>query len=80
MVARAEPFQFTTEPLTKLLPFTVSVNVAPPADVLLGDNDVIAGTGLFTAKVCEPEVPPPGVGLDTVTLAVPVAAISLAGT
>jgi len=69
-----------TELLTKLLPFTVNVNAAPPAVALEGANEVILGTGLFTAKVSAPDVPPPGVGLETVTLAVPVLAISPAGT
>lgn len=42
------------------------------------------GTGLFAAalivKVRAPDVPPPGVGLNTVTEAVPAAATSLTGT
>ena len=74
------PFQLMTELATKLLPFTVSVKAAAPAVALDGDNDERAGTGLFTANVIAPDVPPPGVGLDTVTLVVPVLAISPAGT
>jgi hypothetical protein len=69
-----------SELVTKLLPFTVKVNAAAPAVALDGESDVMAGTGLFIAKVIAPDVPPPGVGLEIVTLAVPVLAISLAGT
>jgi hypothetical protein len=80
VVASGVPFQLTTELPTKLLPLTVSVNAAPPAVALEGDNEVMAGAGLFTAKVRVPDVPPPGVGLARVILAVPVLAISVAGT
>ena len=45
VVVRAAPFQRTWEVATKLLPFTVSVNAAPPAAVLVGASDVSAGTG-----------------------------------
>ena len=38
----------------------------------------MVGTGLVMVKVWLPEVPPPGVGLTTVTLAVPAVATSLA--
>lgn len=80
VVASGVPFQLITELLTKLLPFTVSVNAAPPAVAVDGDNDVIDGAGLFIAKVSAPDVPPPGVGFETLILAVPVLAISPAGT
>jgi len=47
-----------------------------------GDNEVIVGTGLveLTVKVTPFDVPPPGVGLTTVMLGVPLLAISEAGT
>jgi hypothetical protein len=80
VVVSAVPFHLMTEPETKFPPFTVSVNVSPPAVALEGDRDVIDGTGLLMAKITAPEVPPPGVGLETVTLAVPVLEISPAGT
>lgn len=41
---------------------------------------VIVGITLFTVKVWEVEVPPPGAGLNTATEEVPAVAISLAGT
>ena len=37
-VVRGAPFQSTTELLTKLLPFTVSVKACPPAAALLGER------------------------------------------
>ena len=50
----------------------------PPGLLLLGDSEVVVGMGLLMVKVFEPEVPPPGVGLATVTGAVPAVAISVA--
>ena len=38
VVVRVAPFQRTTELLTKLLPFTVSVKAGPPATALLGER------------------------------------------
>ena len=38
VVVRAAPFHCTSEPLTKLLPVTVSVKAAPPATALLGES------------------------------------------
>jgi hypothetical protein len=63
----------------KPLPLTVSVNPAPPAVAEAGLRLVVTGTGLFIAlivKLWALEVPPPGVVLNTVTWAVPTAAIS----
>src|SRR5580704_12575151 len=76
VVVSAIPLKFTTEVETKPVPFTVSVKPNPPADALPGDSDVIVGTGLLTVRVVAVEVPPPGVGLATVTLGVPAVAIS----
>jgi hypothetical protein len=80
VVLSGVPFQFTTAPLTKLLPLTVRVKLVPPAAVLVGKSELIVGTGLLIANVEAPEVPPPGVGLTTVMLAEPVLVMSLAGT
>ena len=47
VVVSAVPFQFTVEPETKLVPFTVNVNCAPPAVAEVGLIEVIVGTGLL---------------------------------
>lgn len=78
VVVRFAPFQRTTEPGKKLVPMTVSVNAGPPAVAVAGLKVVVVGTGLFSAKVRAVDVPPPGVGLNTVTDAVPALAISVA--
>src|ERR1700690_4646349 len=65
----------------KLLPVTVSVNPVPPAVAETGLRLVVVGTGLLTAlivKVWAFDVPPLGAGLNTVTVAVPAVAISVA--
>jgi hypothetical protein len=54
----------------------VRVKSEPPADAELGERVERVGTGLLMVKVCDPDVPPPGVGLKTVTVAVPAVAIS----
>ena len=62
----------------------VRVNAAPPADAEVGDKLVSVGAGFVAGlpmvKVVAAEVPPPGVGVNTVTAAVPEAAMSAAGT
>jgi hypothetical protein len=68
-----------TEVPTKLKPFAVSVNAAPPAVAVEGEMEVSEGMGLLMVKVWELEVPPPGVGFTTVTFTLPVVAMSLAG-
>lgn len=78
VVAFAEPLKFTTAPATKPVPFTVSVKAAPPAVALDGDSKVMAGSGLFTAKLTGPEAPPPGAGFVTTTWKMPTAAMSAA--
>ena len=69
---------FTTDVDTKPVPFAVRVKPVPPAVALAGDSEIAAGAGLLIAKDWEPEVPPPGAGFDTVTLAVPAVATSAA--
>jgi hypothetical protein len=82
VVVRFAPFHWTTELLMNPLPLTVSVKAAPPAVALVGEIEVIAGTGLGAVMVNGelPEVPPPGAGLKTATCAVPAAAMSAAVT
>ena len=68
LVARSTPFHLTTEPLTKLLPVTVSVKAALPAIAVTGLIETITGTGLFTTtvlmvKVSDALEPPPGPGV-----------------
>jgi hypothetical protein len=80
VVVRLDPFHFTTDPLVNPVPFTVSVNAAVPAVAEAGDNVLIVGTGFaaLMTKAEAPDVPPPGVGLNTVTCPVPEVAISAA--
>ena len=56
VVARLAPFQRTTDVDTKPLPFSVSVNVAPPAVVLDGASDASEGAGLSNWS-CATNVP-----------------------
>jgi hypothetical protein len=81
VVGRSEPFQRTADPVTKPVPITVRVKAGPPAAVDAGSRRVIAGTGFAATieNVTAFDVPPPGAGLTTVTLAVLIAAMSLAG-
>ena len=83
MVVSESVFHFITEPAIKLLPLAVNVNVAEPAVIEDGEMVVKTGVGLATGlmvKVNAADVPPPGVGLNIVTLAVPAVSISDAGT
>ena len=79
-MVRAEPFQSTTDPETKFVPFTVSVKPELPASVDVGEIEVVVGIGLLIVNVCAAEVPPPGAGVTTVTDTVPAIAMSVAGT
>ena len=77
VVGRFAPFQRTTEPLTKLLPFTVSVKAGPPATALLGESVVNVGVEApVIVKVRALDTAPPG--FCTVSEALPAAAISAA--
>src|SRR6266567_1472271 len=81
VVVRLNPLHFTTEPLTNPIPFTVRVKAPLPAVAEAGDSEVIDGVGLPEAlmvKSALPEVPPPGVGLNTDIWIVPAVAISAA--
>jgi len=63
------------------VPVTVSVKAALPAVTLAGLRLLMVGVGFTLATVSEraPDVPPPGAGVNTVTLGVPAEAISLPG-
>jgi hypothetical protein len=76
VVARAAPFQRTTAPAAKLLPFTVRVKAAAPAIAELGLSEVIAGGEAIVNDKPLLATPPES----TVTVAVPAAAIRVAGT
>jgi hypothetical protein len=80
VVVRGIPFHWIAEEEMKLVPVTVSVNAAPPDSTVLGLSDVAAGTGLPIVNVSGLEVPPPGAGVITVTMAVPAVAMSAAVT
>jgi hypothetical protein len=78
-VVRGLPPKFTTDALTKLVPFTVNVSAPELTTTPVGDSDVIVGTGFagaVTLKFSEFDVPPPGVGFVTVTAGVPTLATS----
>jgi len=70
-VVRGLPFQSTTEVLINPEPFTVSVKLGVPTRAADGDSEVRMGTPPAMSKVTAPDVPPPGVGLNTVTEALP---------
>ncbi|OGZ72540.1 MAG: hypothetical protein A2908_01560 [Candidatus Staskawiczbacteria bacterium RIFCSPLOWO2_01_FULL_38_12b] len=73
VVALFELLNLTTDPLTKLLPYTVKVNWPEPTNFSVGNMPVITGTGLFatlTVNTFAFEVPPPGAGLVTTILKV----------
>jgi hypothetical protein len=72
VVASDVPFQFTVEPETKFVPFTVNVNPLPPAMAQAGLIEVIVGVAaqIVITRVALP-VPPALVAL-MVTLYVPV--------
>ena len=72
------PPHCTVEPFTKFVPVTVSVKAAPPAVALVGERAVMVGAGLLMVNATLPEVPPPGAGVVTDTLAVPAEAMSAA--
>src|SRR5919201_621245 len=65
VVVRFAPFQRTTAPFTKFVPFTVSVNPGPPAVAVFGDSDVSVGAGAVTVNVSAFDVVPSG--FNTVT-------------
>src|SRR5438309_7585428 len=70
VVARFAPFHRTTEPGTKLVPLTVSVNPGPPATVDAGLNPVVVGTRfepIGPVTVVPPAHPAPALGTPPVS-------------
>src|SRR5258705_4718422 len=64
------PFQKMNElPKTKPEPFTVRLNVSPPALTEVGVSEVITGAGFKIVKGNDWGVPPPGSGVKTCTVA-----------
>src|SRR5665213_28772 len=78
VVRRAELFQWTAAPEIKPVPFTVSWKVAPVTVAELGLSVEIVGAGGLMVKTTALEAA--ASGFVTVTLALPAAAIRLAGT
>ena len=74
VVERFEPFHCTTELLTKLLPVTVKVDGPLPTVRALGETPLRVGAPGDEMMKAEEAWPPPGAGLVTVTVAVPLAA------
>jgi hypothetical protein len=79
VVVRLLPFQRTTLPDTKLEPVTVRVKAGLPAWMDCGFKLEILGRTPATVKVSELEVPPPGLGFETLTDDVLEVATSAAG-
>ena len=71
LVTQSLPLNLTTEPLTKLLPLTSTVNEAPPTMAVAGTTVPSAGSGLLIVRLAGLELPPAGVGLNTETPAMP---------
>lgn len=77
------PFQFTVEEDMKFVPATVKVIAGLPTTADVGLIEVKVGTGFggtLIVNAIPAEVPPPGDGFVTVTVAVPAVAKSDAGT
>jgi hypothetical protein len=58
-VVRAEPFHFTAEPEMNLDPVTVRVTARVPADALVGEIELMPGTGFCVVEEDEELLPPP---------------------
>jgi hypothetical protein len=82
-VARGEPFQSTTEPFTKFVPVTVSVNPDGLHDGVVFDDVVEEVSDVIVGAKIENEIPleapPPGPWVKASTVAVPAARKSVAG-
>ena len=61
------------------MPVRFIVNCGSPTFFVLGEMLESVGSALFTVNVRPPDVPPPGVGLNTVTVDVPAESMSVTG-
>ncbi len=78
VIAGLDP-KFTVAPATKPVPVRVNVKAAAPAVAEVGAIKVSVGpAAALIVKDTVADVPPPGAGLVTVTVAVPAVAISAA--
>src|SRR6266850_76380 len=78
VVVRGLPFHRTEDVETKLVPIRFKVKPEPPAKAEFGFNEARVGVGLSVVNTTALEMPPPGAGFETVTLAVPATATSAA--
>ncbi len=76
----AAPLKFTIDEELKFVPFTVKVKAPLPTVAFGGESVVTVGTGLFTVKVLDAVVPPPGAGLVTVTFSTPAVVVLVEAT
>jgi len=73
--------KFTVAPATKPVPVRVKVKAVPPTVAKVGAREVRVGAeAAVIGNDRLPDVPPPGAGFVTVTVAVPAVAISAAAT
>ena len=78
VIAGFDP-KFTVAPATKPVPVRVNVKATPPTVAEVGAREVSVGAeAALIAKDTDADVPPPGAGFVTVTVAVPAVAISAA--
>jgi hypothetical protein len=80
LVVRADPLTWTMDVAEKFAPIAVNGMADPPAIAVVGLMPVSEGArfGATTARGREPEVPPPGGGVITLTWAVPTPVMSAA--
>jgi hypothetical protein len=67
VVVLGEPLNCTTEADTKFVPFTVIVNSADPAVLLVGEMLVVVGTGKLATMLSVWDAPLPVAGVAVIT-------------
>jgi len=80
VVARGVLFHVIVDPEIKFDPVAVSVKATPGAMANVGSMDVRIGTGLLMVNVRPSDVPPPGEGFVTWTMAASETTMSEVGT